>query len=87
MEAHAVGLPVLGTDVGSVNQIVQQEVSGFLVPPGDAGALCRRLAELIDDPQKRAEMGRRGRRHVEQNYDIERLNDRLVDIYQHLLAA
>lgn len=87
MEAHAIGLPVVSSDVGSVKEIVQQGVSGFLVPPGDVTALCRRLAELIDDPQKRAEMGRQGRRHVERHYDIERLNDRLVHIYQELLAA
>ena len=87
MEAHAVGLPVLTTQVGSVDQIVQHEISGFLVAPGDAAALCRRLADLIEHPEERAEMGRRGRRHVEQHYDIEYLNDRLVNIYQDLLAA
>jgi colanic acid/amylovoran biosynthesis glycosyltransferase len=87
MEAQAVGLPVVATRVGSVDQIVHDGRSGFLVPPGDAAALQRTLAELIQDPEKRAEMGRRGRLHVEQHFDIERLNDRLVDIYQHLLAA
>lgn len=87
MEAHAVGLPVLATEVGSVDQIVQQGVSGYLVPPGDVEALCRRLRELIEQPEKRAEMGRRGRRHVEQHFDIDRLNDRLVTLYTELLAA
>lgn len=87
MEAHAAGLPVVGSDVGSVKEIVQQGVSGYLLPPGDAAALCRRLAELIDDPEKRAEMGERGRRHVERHYDIERLNERLVALYRDLLAA
>lgn len=87
MEAHAVGLPVLATHVGSVNQIVQDEVSGFLVAPGDTAALSRRLSELVEDPAKRVRMGRRGRCHVEQHFDIDRLNDRLVCLYQQLLAA
>jgi colanic acid/amylovoran biosynthesis glycosyltransferase len=87
MEAHAVGLPVIATRVGSVDQIVRDSVTGFLVPPGDVDALARRLAELIGEPDKRAEMGRRGRRHIEQHYDIDRLNDRLVSLYQELLAA
>jgi len=87
MEAHAVGLPVVATRVGSVDQIVQEGRSGFLVPPGDAAALCRPLEELIRNPALRARMGRSGRRHVERHYDIERLNDRLVHIYQELLAA
>jgi colanic acid/amylovoran biosynthesis glycosyltransferase len=87
MEAHAVGLPVLATRVGSVDQIVQHGVSGFLVPPGDAAALSRALVELADSADRRAEMGRHGRGHVEQHYDIDRLNDRLVSLYQELLAA
>ncbi len=87
MEAHAVGLPVVATRVGSVDQIVEQGRSGFLVPPGDVAALCRRLTELVQHPQRRAEMGRCGRRHVEQHYEIDRLNDRLVNIYEDLLAA
>lgn len=87
MEAHAVGLPVVATRVGSVDQIVGDSISGFLVPPGDVDALCHRLAELIADPHKRVEMGRRGRHHIEVHYDIDRLNDRLVSLYQELLAA
>jgi colanic acid/amylovoran biosynthesis glycosyltransferase len=87
MEAHAVGRAVLATHVGSVDQIVQHGKSGFLVPPGDVPDLSRRLADLIQDPEMRAEMGRCGRRHVEQHYDIDRLNDRLVNLYENLLAA
>jgi colanic acid/amylovoran biosynthesis glycosyltransferase len=87
MEAHAVGLPVLATRVGSVHQIVLDGISGFLVPPGDPAAMALYLGQLIDHPAERAEMGRRGRAHVENHYDIDRLNDRLVDIYQNLLAA
>ena len=87
MEAHAVGLPVLATRVGSVDQIVQHGISGFLVPPGDVAALSRGLADLMESPDRRADMGRRGRRHIEQHYDIDRLNDRLVKLYSELLAA
>jgi colanic acid/amylovoran/stewartan biosynthesis glycosyltransferase WcaL/AmsK/CpsK len=87
MEAHAVGLPVLATQVGSVDQIVEDGISGFLVPPGDVAALRRGLTDLMDSAAKRADMGRRGRCHVEQHYDIDRLNDRLVNLYQELLAA
>jgi len=87
MEAQAVGLPVVATEVGSVDQIVQHGKSGFLAPPGDVSALCRHLSDLIEHPELRAEMGRRGRAHVEQHYDIDRLNDRLVNLYENLLAA
>ena len=87
MEAHAVGLPVLATRVGSVDQIVQHGISGYLVTPGDVKGLCGRLRELIAEPQMRGDMGRRGRRHVEEQFNIDRLNDRLVNLYEDLLAA
>jgi colanic acid/amylovoran biosynthesis glycosyltransferase len=87
MEAHAVGLPVVATQVGSVDQIVQHGKSGLLAPPGDVPALCRHLSDLIQHPEMRAEMGRCGRGHVEQHFDIDRLNDRLVNLYENLLAA
>jgi colanic acid/amylovoran/stewartan biosynthesis glycosyltransferase WcaL/AmsK/CpsK len=85
MEAHAVGLPIVATRVGSVDQIVIENRSGYLVPPGDVCALSQRLEALIDHPEEWESMGRAGRQHVEQCYDIDRLNDRLVKIYQQLL--
>jgi len=87
MEAQAAGLPVIATVVGSVEQIVKHGRSGFLVEPGDAEALADSLEELV---RRRAEwpaMGRIGREHVDKNFNIERLNDRLVELYRALLAA
>jgi len=87
MEAHAIGLPVVATRVGSVDQIVLDGRTGFLAPPGDAIAFGGRLERLLRDPERWEAMGRAGREHVERHYDIERLNDRLVELYQGLLAA
>ena len=87
MEAQAVGLPVLATQVGSVDQIVENGISGYLVAPGDVEAMRRRLGDLMEQREEGVRMGRLGRRHVEENFDIDRLNDRLVCIYTELLAA
>lgn len=87
MEAHAIGLPALATRVGSVEQIVQENVSGLLVPAGDAAALAVGLRQLIARREEWPDMSRAGRRRVETHYDIDRLNDRLVEIYRHVLAA
>ena len=87
MEALAVELPVLATKVGSVDQVVQDGRSGFLVAPGDAFALSQKLQQLIEQPARWEAMGRCGRHHVGRHYDIERLNDRLVQIYEQVLAA
>ncbi len=87
MEAQAVGLPIIATTTGSIHQVVLNGKSGFLVPPGDVDALVDRLDHLITHSEEWAEMGKAGRRHVEENFDIDKLNDRLVLIYQGLLKG
>lgn len=87
LEAQAGGLPVLATRVGGIPESVVDGVSGFLVGERDVEALAERLVWLIEHPQRWAEMGRAGRAHVEAHFDIEQLNDRLVAIYQTLLAG
>lgn len=86
MEAQAVGLPVVATDVGGIDEIVSDGKSGFLVPPHNAGALATKLEYLISHPEIWLEMGRCGRKIVEERYDIEKLNQRLVNIYNALLT-
>ncbi len=85
MESQAVGLPAVATATGNADQIVLDGKSGFLVPVGDVDALAEKLGWLIDHPQTWIEMGRAGRKIVEENFDIGRLNDRLVRIYQRII--
>jgi glycosyltransferase involved in cell wall biosynthesis len=60
VEAAAAGLPVIGTDVGGVSEMMQDGVTGLLVPLHDPEALASALRELVDNPEKRREMGRAG---------------------------
>ena len=82
LEAQATGLPVIATSVGSVDQAMVDGESGFLVPPRDIGALAEKLQYLIEHPEICSDMGYAGRRYVEEYYDINKLNDRLVKIYK-----
>ena len=86
-EAMAMGLPVISTYHGGIPELVEEGVSGFLVPERDADALAQKLGYLLDHPETWAEMGRAGRTYVEQHYDLHKLNDRLVNIYQQLLIT
>lgn len=86
-EAQATGLPVVSTHVGGIPESVVADGSAFLVPPRDVEALRDRLCHLIEHPEVWAEMGRCGRKHVEQNYDVEKLNDRLVQFYEDVLEG
>lgn len=85
MEAQAVGLPVVTTHVGSIYQVVVDGKSGFLVPEKDSDALAEKIYYLIKNPELRYEMGLYGRRHIENNYDVKRLNLQLDKIYRNLI--
>ena len=77
----AVGVPVVSTRHGGIPELVEHGVSGILVPERDAQALAVQLAELAAHPERRAELADAGRARVEQDYDIERLNDRLATLF------
>ena len=55
-------VPCIGTQVGAVPEIIGD--AGICVPPADADALARAIAELLDDPKRRAAMSEWGRRRV-----------------------
>jgi colanic acid/amylovoran biosynthesis glycosyltransferase len=85
-EAMAMGLPVIATRHGGIPELVEDGVSGFLVPDRDADAIAERLRYLIEHPEVWPRMGQAGRSYVESHYDIEKLNNELVDIYERLLG-
>jgi glycosyltransferase involved in cell wall biosynthesis len=67
-EAMLAELAVVATDVGGIPDVVIDGETGLLVPPEDPEALARAIAELIDDPARRAEMGRAGRRRAAEKF-------------------
>ena len=75
MEAAASGLPIVTTDVSGARHCVDDGVTGRVVPRRDPGALAAAVAELLDDPQRRASMGRAGRALAESRLDAQRMLD------------
>jgi colanic acid/amylovoran biosynthesis glycosyltransferase len=84
-EAEAMGLPVLSTIHNGIPDGVLDGKSGFLVPEKDVSALAEKLRFLLKNPEKWLEMGQAGRAFVEENYEINKLNDQLVEIYSKLI--
>lgn len=80
MEAMAVGLPVISTQHSGIPEVVKDGVSGFLVPEWDVEQLAARIAWLVAHPECWESLGRAGRRIVESDFNIERLNDDLSRI-------
>ena len=86
MEALARGMPVISTYHSGIPELVQDGISGFLVPERDTNALADRLVYLLENQEMWSAMGRAGRDYVEKNYNINKLNDQLVKLYQQLIA-
>ena len=85
MEAMAMGLPLVSTQHSGIPELVENGVTGFLVPERNTEALFDKLKYLVENPHIWAKMGRNARNFVKKHYDINELNDRLVEIYQRLL--
>jgi colanic acid/amylovoran biosynthesis glycosyltransferase len=81
MEAMAVGLSVVATRHSAIPELVEDGVSGLLAAEHDPAALAAHLGLLASDADRREAMGRAGRARVEADFDVERLNDRLVALY------
>lgn len=86
-EAMATGLPVISTRHAGIPELVHEGISGFLVPERDIDALAEKMNFLIHHPEKAVEMGKAGIAFVRQEYDIDKLNDRLVRCYESLLSG
>jgi len=84
LEAQATGLPVVSTRHAGIPEIVADGESGILVPERDVGALVDAIETLIRDPERREEMGARGRDRIEQKHAIDVVCDDLLDLYQSL---
>jgi len=73
MEAMALQRPAVATDVGAVSELVQDGVTGWLVPSGDAEALAAGMrAALTARPEQLTVMGQHGRRFIEERHDVRR---------------
>jgi len=81
LEALAVGLPVVASRVASIEEAVQDEVSGLLVPPGDPPALAAAIARLLDDRELRDRLVDGGRRLVEDRFDRRECGQRFASLF------
>ena len=82
MEALAMGIPVLSTLHSGIPELVEDGVSGLLVPEFDVVALAEGLRYLLEHPDTWREMGQAGRQKVESEFDVNILNDRLVGLFE-----
>ena len=81
IEAMAFGLPVVASNAGALPEIVEDGVTGLLVPPGDSSALAGAILRLLRDPALRRGMGQAGRERVLERYGAERVARETLALY------
>ena len=83
LEAMACALPVVATRVGGNAELVEDQVTGRVVPAADPVALARAIVNYFEDPALARRHGRAGRNRVEESFSL----DRMVDNYHELYLA
>jgi colanic acid/amylovoran biosynthesis glycosyltransferase len=86
MEAGACGVPAVATGVGGVPELVDDGVTGLLVPARDAPALAAALERILCDPDLATRLGGAARRKVERSFSIAGQVDRLLSLWAEVLA-
>lgn len=86
IEGMRAGLPVVASRVGGVPELVEDGVSGLLVPPGDVDGLARALQRLIDSAELRQRMGAAGRARYLAGFTLEEMTQRTLAVYRAALG-
>jgi colanic acid/amylovoran biosynthesis glycosyltransferase len=86
IEAQAAGLPVVASRHCDIPEVVQDGVTGLLVPERDVDGLAEAIQSLLSDPSRWAPLGRAGRDHVEQEFNVRRQVERTEKLYLELIG-
>jgi len=86
LEAMASGVPVIGTDVMGINEIITDNENGLLFPNGDEEKLAEVIMTLLTDEALRIRLSRAGRNFVVENYDIDNMIKRYERLFSTLCA-
>ena len=84
MEAFAAGVPVVGTAIAGIQQLVEDEVTGLLVPVGDVEKLARTLERLLEHPELAQRMAINARQVVTTKYSAHRMANDFRQEYRRL---
>jgi len=82
LEAMALGVPVISTQVSAIPEVVADGKTGWLVPPGDPPAIAGALRTALGDPAERARRAEAGRQRLDAQFTVEAMVDRTLAVYQ-----
>jgi glycosyltransferase involved in cell wall biosynthesis len=81
LEAMAMGLPVVASDVGGIYTLIKHRFNGLLVPSMDYNALADSVLELLSNPDMARKMGARSRDIVEKQFTVDKMRDQVIEAY------
>ncbi len=87
LEAMRAGLPTVVSDVGGSAEAIDEGVTGYAIPKGDVEKLRTVLQELVENHEKREEMGKAARKSFEKNYTFEQMYHKTVATYKDVLTS
>jgi glycosyltransferase involved in cell wall biosynthesis len=87
VEAALLGVPAVASALPGVDEVVVDNQTGLLVPPGDATGLAQALARLLSDPTLRRRLGDQARRWAQERFAIERMAAEVEQLYENLLSS
>jgi glycosyltransferase involved in cell wall biosynthesis len=83
----AAGMPIVATQVGGLGEVIRHDVSGVLVEKRQKEQLVRAVVELMDQPDRRALLGRQAARFIEEEYSLRSATARVERVYEELVTA
>ena len=83
----ATGLPVIATQHSGIPELIEHDVTGWLVPERDVGAICDTLFKIIEAPSATTEVAKAARQHIEEFYALDVVHEALKDAYSHAMDS
>jgi glycosyltransferase involved in cell wall biosynthesis len=84
LEAMAAGVPVVASRVGSVPDLIDHGRNGLLIPPADAGGLCKAICYIIDNKEESRALAERARATVADRYSVDRMVEGYAGLFERL---
>jgi glycosyltransferase involved in cell wall biosynthesis len=85
MEYMVLGKPVVATEGGGTNEIVVDNLTGFLIPPKSPEVFAEKMLELLDNPEKAKQMGEAGRQRIYDHFNLAKMTEIYYQLYKDLI--
>ena len=87
IEAQAVGVPVIASNIGGISEVIDDKETGFLVPAKDVDALSEAMLKLRQDKQQIISVVQKAREKIEKVYSLKQMAEKTIEVYEKTLKS